>query len=141
MYLVCFVYFQICTVINSTQMFCPSPSIENLPPEERSILSGDKNQTSTRRRRDIHSATNEKSREKRELEFGLINRDYFEFYVGFGLDGIKKYHNISEVLPQYGTIKVFENPSVYRWDWDGKDLVRTFAVYKGETFITIEVNK
>ncbi|KAK2167282.1 hypothetical protein LSH36_30g06009 [Paralvinella palmiformis] len=128
---------EICTVVNSTLMYCPSPAIDNLPPDERKFLFDDSNKTS-RRRRSLQSIDSGRWREKRELEFGLINRNYFEFYVGFGLDGVKRYHNVSETLPEYGTIKVFENPSIYKWDANGKDLVRTFAAYKGETFITIE---
>lgn len=60
---------------------------------------------------------------KRDATPGTVNRtlpdpkndsrDDLRFYIGFIFDGVNKYLNLSETLPRYGLLDVYENPTIY----------------------------
>jgi len=47
------------------------------------------------------------------------------FYIGFRLDGHKVYENISEELPEYSQLNVYESPTIERLA-EGTLLFRTY---------------
>ncbi len=110
--------FQLCTVHNSTYMICPSPPVENFP----ALVSGG------RRRRQAANPYR-------------INRDDFQFYVGFRLDGVHTYRNVSTTLPEYGIIDLFTDPEIHQFEntVDGRP-VEILNVYEGDTRLEILVS-
>ena len=44
-----------------------------------------------------------------------INNDTLEFHIGFILDGVTTYRNLSKVLPQYSRQNVYRNPTLTAW--------------------------
>ncbi len=56
-----------------------------------------------------------------------LNDDELEFYVGFTLDGVDSYHNLSETMPEFGTMDVFRNPEFEEFQED--ELVRVHRPY------------
>ncbi len=56
-----------------------------------------------------------------------LNDDELEFYVGFTLDGVEQYHNLSETMPEFGTISVFRDPEIH--SFEEKDLIRIHRPY------------
>lgn len=90
-----------CDVINSTIMVCPSPSLVSL------------NLGQPRTRRES------------------VKAPYEEFYIGFVLDGVTRYENLSQALPTQGTVDVFRDPLVERFPGDVVD----FKVYESQTIV------
>ena len=121
--------FQTCTPITSTQMTCPTPPLE--------ILNADGSLSSIptmgrRKRRTSHQANNplqrnvlvnphtslDRSRRHatNNKTVGLrINDGTIETGIGFILDGVQGYRNLTETLPQYSKLNVYTNPKVMTW--------------------------
>ena len=47
---------------------------------------------------------------------GLYNTPDLEFYIGFVMDGIKKYQNLTDTLPRYARLDVYTDPDVYEFE-------------------------
>ena len=105
---------QNCSVINDTVMICPSPAINNL------------NVSLGRRRRDVGTASTEYS----------LNAYYWSFYLGFIMDGYKKYENLNASLPDQSVLYTFVNPIIN--EFTEPDRLKWF--YPSENFIFILVN-
>ena len=105
-------------------MLCPTPAID-LPPEFASALA-------RRRKRDTSLADSSilprdnhldesGHRIKRQVDITdslgyQLNSDSLQFYIGFQLDGVMTYKNLSEALPQMGILNVFTNPEFEEFD-------------------------
>ena len=46
---------------------------------------------------------------------GKINNETLEFYVGFLLDGVPEYVNLSNTLPEYSRLNVYMDPALFSW--------------------------
>ena len=121
--------FQTCTPIAATQMTCPTPPLE--------ILNADGNLSSIPtkgrlKRRTSHKFDNllqrnvlanpysslDRSRRQttNNKAVGLsINNGTIETGIGFILDGVQGYRNLTETLPQYSKLNVYTNPKVTSW--------------------------
>ena len=64
----------------------------------------------------------------------LINNDTLEFHIGFILDGVTTYRNLSTVLPQYSRQDVYRNPTLTAWSEEK-------VVRPGRETLEIEVNE
>ena len=53
-----------------------------------------------------------------------------QYYLGFYLDGYKKYTNISEVLPGQGRLKVVGDPNPHPFEGDIKDIYPDDKVFR-----------
>ena len=47
--------------------------------------------------------------------------------MGFTLDGVEQYHNLSETMPEFGTISVFRDPEIHSFRED--ELIRVHRPY------------
>ncbi|CAH1784899.1 unnamed protein product [Owenia fusiformis] len=81
------VFEQLCTVVNSDLLECPSPKIV-IPDDIRN-----------------DNSTGNKS----------VNSDNVNFFFGFTFDGFAKYDNASEALGENGTAEIFQNPTIERY--------------------------
>ena len=102
-------------------MTCPTPEIDI--PDGFQV-------PSRRRKRDvIHAATaaahgssisSELTRHKRQADNSdfKLNSDTLQFYLGFHLDGVLTYRNMSEVSPALGILSVYVNPEIRPLDDD-----------------------
>ncbi len=60
-----------------------------------------------------------------------------EFQLSFELDGVTKYEDLSETLPEYSTLQVFIDPIVQRFDNEVKEFQPVWP-FK-EMFLSIRV--
>ena len=104
-------------------MICPTPELD-IP----DIFQD----TADRRRRDTynhHSHSN--SRTRRQVasaeEPDSINNDTLTFYLGFILDGVESYKNMSIVNPHIGVIRVYRNPEIEMFTDEGH--VKPYMIY------------
>ena len=44
-----------------------------------------------------------------------VDNETVEFYIGFRLDGVQTYKNLTETLPQYSKLTVFVDPKISPW--------------------------
>ena len=104
-------------------MLCPTPAID-LPDEFASALA--------RRKRDIDITQNlgnihierdmkqTNERTKRQVVTDTVgyqlNSDRLQFYIGFKLDGVMRYKNMSDLQPQFGILNVYINPEFEEFD-------------------------
>ena len=58
----------------------------------------------------------------------LVNNEVADFYIGFRLDGVDTYQNLSEALPEYSRLTVYADPQVEPWDVRLRDF-RTFSPF------------
>ena len=112
--------FQVCDVQSGTQMTCPTPNI-TLPANFNTISS---NQRRKRQTIDV-------------VEY-KINSDALQFYVGFRLDGVTLYRNLSISNPQYSILNVFFNPEFEDFE-GGVRLHRPYWPFS-DTIVTINVS-
>ena len=76
------------------------------------------------------------SRETRDSGSDWEVNHKLEFYIGFQLDGVKDYRNLSTILPTVGKLEVFRDPVLYQFE--GKDNIKDF--YPGvDVFLDIKV--
>ena len=137
--------FQTCTPITSTQMTCPTPPLE--------ILNANGSLSSIptmgrRKRRTSHQANNPLQRNVLANPHSSLDRsrrqatnnktggfkinETIEIEIGFILDGVQGYRNLTETLPQYSRLNVYTNPKIMTW----KDMkVVTF----GRKMLEVEV--
>ena len=47
---------------------------------------------------------------------GLYNTHDLQFYIGFVLDGVSKYQNLTDTLPRYARLYVYADPDVYEFE-------------------------
>ena len=87
-------------------MICPTPNI-TLPENYES---------NSRRKRQTDTSAN---------EFKLNNND-LEFFIGFRLDGVTDYLDLTDISPQYSILTVFINPQLESFDGDGIKVYRTY---------------
>ncbi|KAI0234412.1 hypothetical protein LSAT2_015310 [Lamellibrachia satsuma] len=107
----------VCTIRNSTAILCPTPDIQ-LPLEVNGLI---KKSHITERDRD--SVASHDARARREAN--SINSDEMKFYIGLLLDGVPTYRNVSDTLPEYGKLDMFNDPKVFEF----KDEVLLFRPY------------
>jgi hypothetical protein len=58
-------------------------------------------------------------------------KHYAKFYIGFILDGVTRYENLSQALPGQGIVDVFSDPIVEQFPED----VIGFKVYESNTIV------
>ena len=46
----------------------------------------------------------------------VYNADDLAFYIGFMLDGVSKYQNLTNTLPSYARLYVYDDPVVYEFE-------------------------
>ena len=110
------VFFQACNVTSNTEMVCPTPNI-TIPME---FISRQKRDLSSLHPR-VRRQTDDNNVEKK------LNDDRIQFYLGFKLDGVSIYRNMSVADPQYGIIDVYVNPKLKKFTEE--DSVRMFRPY------------
>ena len=103
-------------------MTCPTPEIE--------LPEGFEIQENNRRKRDVSdnvnnhvsSSSSAHARRKRQAETDdsdlILNSDTLQFYLGFRLDGVTRYRNMSEVSSSLGILSVYVNPEMETLDDD-----------------------
>ncbi len=152
--------FQDCTVIYSEKMECPTPKLDINPTILNAVNSGG------RTKRDISHAENiisslhpinsivksqtiakithllDRHRRAADSVDNQLNKTQkLDFYIGFRLDGVTTYTNLSQTLRDKGTITVYIDPVVHKFDDD--EHVRDFKPYWPfhDNFIGIEVSQ
>ena len=73
--------------------------------------------------RDRGAVASHDARARREAN--SLNSDEMEFYIGLLLDGVPTYRNVSDTLPEYGKLDMFNDPKVFEF----KDEVLLFRPY------------
>ena len=112
--------FEICEIVSGEIMLCKTPEI-TLP------------NGVTRKRRDVAGAR----RAARDLsESGKpLNGDGLQFYLGFILDGVEIYRNMSDRKPEFGILNVYQNPEFEPFE-GGVKIFRTYWPYNDEDVAT-----
>ena len=115
--------------MNATQMHCSTPPLEILN-EDGSLSSNP--MRGRRKRRMSHEYDNHlKKSVLSNLHFSLersrrqatnnkavgfrINNATIEIQIGFILDGVQEFRNLTETLPQYSRLNVYTNPKFMTW--------------------------
>ena len=63
-----------------------------------------------------HSSLHRSRRQAANKAVGFrINNGTIEIQIGFILDGVERYKNLSETVPQYSKLNVYTNPKVMAW--------------------------
>ena len=88
------------------EMICPTPNI-TLP---------ENYQEPARRKRQADATAN---------EFKL-NSDNLDFLIGFRLDGVMDYLDLTEINPQYSILTVYINPEFESFEGDGIKVYRPY---------------
>ena len=115
-------------------MFCPTPPI---------VLSDVLG--SQRRRRDFPSdssfESNLKTRKKRQTAGTVNENQKIDVEIGFLLDGVPNYVNLTENLPQYSRLNVFTNPVIQGFDPPSfaKTFTSTWPI--GDIYLEIKVSQ
>ena len=117
-----------CVVKTPGTMHCPTPNIQ-LPEgvstdrirKRRDLTENDQAELS------MTSRGTHASRLKRASSAKPLNRETLQFFMGFVLDGVTLYRNLSNILPQYAYLKVFLNPDIHRFHEEGH--IRNYRPY------------
>lgn len=125
-----------CVVLNNTVMLCPTPNIRSF------FLSRKKRHVSNYHLgiNALETIRNSKylGRQRRQTRQYLNNPQKHQYYLGFKLDGVTAFANLTEALGnEKGIIKIYYDPEIEPWT----PKIRTFKPYKGDHFITIEGNQ
>ena len=92
-------------------MTCPTPQIP-ITPEIENLISA--SASNTRKRRSLVETRSKRDviamHQNEDGDNFKLNSEDLQFYVGFRLDGVRLYRNMSEVLPQFGILDVYVNP-------------------------------
>ena len=129
--------------VNETQLICPTPPLEIM--NENNTLSSTAFRSRSKRmankdlilQRLVPSEPHiSLHRSRRQAEGGRfkINDGKTEIQIGFILDGVQEYRNLTETLPAYSKLNVYKDPQVSTWN-------HMQFVTSGRKFLEVEVPK
>ncbi len=79
-------------------------------------------------------------RVRRESRVATISSETYMFFIGFDLDGVVKYRNLSISLPEYAKLNVYADPQLTTFKEEYGNNVMTFKPYSPYNHLYIDIS-